>query len=406
MYKTQKFSNNISTIAALATPPGNSGVGIIRISGPNSRQIARDVLQTKTIFIPRVATLINHVIVIYFKAPESYTGEDVVELQCHGGQLLLDKILTKVLSLGAVLAQPGEFSRRALLNGKMSLDQAEAVISVINAQSNAELAASSQFLTGEFATRMKDIETRLVEISAEIEGALDHPDEVELPNISNDISEITEKIKSFTAAVETSNYIYNGIRVAILGKPNVGKSTLFNALLGTNRSIVTDIPGTTTDTVSETLEIEGFRVRLIDTAGMRKGRNKIEQLGIERTKQALDECDIAITVGALEVNIDKPHIVLPDKPDLSPKNIEKIKAQIIEKTVGNSVAIESRTVANLRQQSELRLALEALEAIKGNSPDMLASDIQTALFHIGNITGTNATEAVLDQVFARFCLGK
>ena len=438
---TLKSISDPATIVALATPPGNAGVGIVRLSGPEALAVAKKMCNDRPTPEPRKATFINlklkditdTAIAIYFPAPNSFTGEDVVELQCHGGTLLLEKVIAAAISHGARMAQPGEFTRRALLNGKMSLDQAEALITMIHAESDAELSAASNFSTGEFAAKMKQIEQTLIEISARIEAALDHPEDVQLTINNEQLTIIVNEIESFTRNVATSNYIYNGIKVAILGKPNVGKSSLFNALLGHSRSIVTEIPGTTTDTVSETMQIDGYKIRFIDTAGIRESDNKIEKLGIERTLQAAHECDIAIIVGddreIIDLVRDKPYIAtsalcasgttpsLRATPSEGRGEIENMKKQIIQKTVGALPKIQSRTIANARQLNELMLAKNALESalspgqaqdlpLHHMSPDMLASDIQTALYHIGNITGTNATEAVLDEIFSRFCLGK
>jgi tRNA modification GTPase len=431
------------TVAAIATPFGNSGIGIVRISGPSALGIAKKFGSKK--LRPRHATLVkisfgditDTAIVIFFPSPNSFTGENVVELQCHGGTLLLEKVLDAAISFGARLAHAGEFSRRALLNGKMPLDQAESVINIINAESDAELYAASSFLTGEFSAKMKSIEQELIKISAQIEGALDHPDEIELPDLNKEILNLIAEINSFTENIAVTNYIYNGIRVAILGMPNVGKSSLFNALLGTERSIVTQIPGTTTDTVSESMQIDGFKIRFLDTAGIHSGRNQVEKLGIARTRRAATECDIALVIldagkkriTAREAEIiklaeNKPSIKVFNKCDLCKNefkeqkdtlyvsalygtNIESLKQAIIKKTVGMNTKISSRLAANVRQQNELSAAKSALEeAIHHRTADCLASAVQTALFHIGNITGTNATEAVLDKIFLRFCLGK
>jgi len=407
-----------TTIAAIATPPGNSGVGIVRISGPQAVQIAGKIL-SKPIPKPRYAAFTkvtlgavqDDAVVIYFPAPFSFTGEDIVEIQCHGGALLLEKVLAAIIKNGAKMAAAGEFSRRALLNGKITLDRAEALATIIHAESDAELASASDFLSGAFAEQMAKVEQSLVEISASVEAALDHPEEVALPrDLAATVRGLVKTLSRFTDTAAASKFTYDGIRVAILGRPNVGKSSLFNALLGSSRSIVTEIPGTTTDTVSETVQIGGYKVRLIDTAGIRTSDNKIEQLGVARSRAAARECDIALIVGEMAPEIlvltaGKPQIVVA-REDTS----EKIKKQIIEKTVGALGRVQSRTIVNARQLEQLQRAKAALEsalaAIKTDTVDCVASDIRTALYHVGNVTGTNATEAVLDEIFSRFCLGK
>jgi tRNA modification GTPase len=250
---------------------------------------------------------------------------------------------------------------------------------------------------------MIEIEHELIDISAQLFGALDHPNEIPAPDVRPQIKKFLAVLKQFTDNAQTSNYIYNGINVAILGEPNAGKSSLFNSILGHDRSIVTDIAGTTTDLVSETVQINGFKVRFVDTAGIRTATNPIEKLGIERTMTAARECDIAIIFDdtAKKIIGSKPAILVTRNT-----KVNDIKAQIIKLTVGNP-AISNRHIANTRQLNELELCRVALEsALAATSPDMTASDIQTALYHIGNITGTNASEAVLDQIFSRFCLGK
>ena len=401
-------SLSCDTIAAIATPHGNGGVGIVRISGKKSLPIAQKLMTEKIALVPRHATLVtlnlgkvrDTSIAIYFKSPNSFTGEDILELQCHGGMMLVDKVLDTVITNGARLASPGEFTRRALMNGKITLTGAESLIDTIHAESEAELEASD-LTCGELHQKMIAVEKELVNISAQVFAALDHPEEVPVPNIAPRLKQFIKTLKQFTDNARTSSYIYNGIRVAILGEPNVGKSSLFNALLGSSRSIVTEIPGTTTDTVSETVQIEGYKVRFVDTAGIRESENKIEKLGIERTRQAALDCDIALVFDdtALDLVKGKPFIRVTRTT-----NIEHVKKQIIQMTVGK---FKSRSVANARQLNELSLALRALEnALKQSMPDVIASDIQTALFHLGNITGTNTSEAVLDEIFSRFCLGK
>jgi len=261
---------------------------------------------------------------------------------------------------------------------------------------------------------MLEIEKELVEISAQIEASIDHPDDVARPQIKPACVRFIKTLAQFTDNAQTANYIYNGISVAILGEANAGKSSLFNALLGHDRSIVTEIAGTTTDLVAETIQIGGFKVRLTDTAGINKNpRDKIEKMGIERTIRAAQNCDVAIIFD------DSARAIIGDKPFIKvtrTTNVEEIKKGIITKagmaTGGKGFASggfgwANKSIANLRQIAELRLAKAAIEsAISAEQTDMAASDIQTALFHIGNITGTNATEAVLDEIFSKFCLGK
>jgi tRNA modification GTPase len=409
---------NLETVAAIATPAGNGGVGIIRLSGANSYQIAKELVSRE--LRPRYAEfctlkigdITDTAIAIYFPAPNSFTGEDVVELQLHGGEKLLNIVLNEITSPNhttpptARLAQPGEFTRRALLNGKITLGGAENLINLIHAECDAEILANSSNTPAQITEKLLCIEHELVEISAQIEGAIDHPDEIEFnpKPIKNKIRQFVKTLAHFTDTAKTSHYIYSGINAAILGEPNAGKSSLFNALLGHDRSIVTEIAGTTTDAIAETIQIEGFRVRITDTAGIRTAENKIEKLGIERTLRAAAECDIAIIFDqtARKIIGDKPYILVNRSTDP-----DKIKHEIIAKTVGSMDKIRGKSVANARQLNELNSAQNALNsALETAEIDCMASDIQTALFHIANITGTNPTEAVLDEIFSRFCLGK
>ena len=401
------------TIVAISTPRGIGGIGIVRMSGPASVAIAR-ALTNEAKFTPRTATFVtidlgsvrDTAIALYFPAPHSFTGEDIVELQCHGNPILLEKIVARAFESGATMALAGEFTRRAILNGKMNLMDAEALGALLHAECDAELAAAMTLGNGELHTKLIDIEKKLIEISARIEAILDHPEEVEGgvggESFPTNIKSFIKTLEDFICASRNSHYIFDGINVAILGRPNAGKSSLFNALLGLDRSIVTDIAGTTTDVVSETVQIGGYKVRLHDTAGLRDATNPIEKLGVERTLATANSCDIAIVFDddALALVKSKPHIMV--KRDTKP---EKIKDQILKLTVGTNA--QSRAIANTRQLGELEAAASALQsALAADTPDVLASDVQTALFHIGNITGTNAVEAVLDEIFSRFCLGK
>ena len=409
------MSCSSGTIVAAATPPGNGGIGIVRISGQDALSLAHKIISKA--LKPRYAAFVvvsvdkikDSAVAIYFKSPNSFTGEDVVEIQCHGGTLLIQTIIDKLISFGARMALPGEFTRRALLNGKITLSGAESLINIIHAESGAELAAASDISAGELHEKLYEIEKKLIELSAQIDGALDHPEEIAVPDIKPQLNTFIKTLTQFTDNAKASDYIYNGIRVAIIGKPNVGKSSIFNKILGLSRSIVTEIAGTTTDTVSETLQIGGYKIRFMDTAGIRESGNKIEKLGIERTIAAARECDIAIIVSSdtddteiINLVKDKPYIIANNNCD-----IEALKRSIIEKTTLALPKSQSRIIANARQLSELESALSALKNITvASSPDLIASDIQTALYHIGNITGTNTAESVLDEIFSRFCLGK
>lgn len=440
------------TIAAIATPPGNSGVGIVRISGSNALAIAQKMFSQP--LSPRQATLghiftrsyvakqsqtnttIDTAIAIYFKAPHSFTGEDTIEFQCHGGWLLLNKVLDTAIQNGAVVATRGEFSRRAFLNGKLSLDQAEAIIEIINAETDTHLQYASSVFGGALKIKLQSFEQSLIKVTAQIEATLDYPEhDIEhatAMEIREQIESLLLPIKELTATARTGRIIANGINVAVLGKPNVGKSSIFNALLDYDRSIVTEIPGTTTDTVTDGIIYNGIKIIFHDTAGIREGKNKIERLGIQKSQKALDACDIALVIfdttdtdvpELLELVKHKTHLVVYNKCDLvklegvfcvsakTGENIQQIKQKIFEVCLTTKPSSDQIIITNARHASELLHAEDslknALASIDSGMPlDCVATDIGTAMNHIGNITGTHSSEAVLDAIFSRFCLGK
>jgi tRNA modification GTPase len=419
-----------TTIVAISTPPGNSGVGIVRISGTDALCIAKNLTGKK--FAPRVVTtckiLNDTALAIYFKAPHSFTGEDIIEFQCHGGWLLLNKVVEAAIKHGATQATRGEFSRRAFLNGKLSLDQAETIIEIINAESDAHLKYATQGIT----KQLQSFEKSLIEIKAQIEASLDFPDDVQTTELEEQIGRLLINIQALNATSSQGRLIANGINVAVLGKPNVGKSSIFNALLNHDRSIVTEIAGTTTDTISDAIQYNGIKIIFHDTAGLHQASGKIEKLGIQRTKKTIEDCDIALVIfditepfdhEVLELVQNKPHIIVCNKCDLQKRDgvfmasaktgegIPQIKQKIYDLCIKTPQSASQIIVTNARHASELSCAQTAIEGafvgLKFDVPmDAIASDIATALGHIGNITGTHASEAVLDEIFSRFCLGK
>ncbi|MCL2587191.1 MAG: tRNA uridine-5-carboxymethylaminomethyl(34) synthesis GTPase MnmE [Firmicutes bacterium] len=293
----------MTTIAAVATPTGNSGVGIIRLSGADSLCFALALVPQPLTLSPRVATLTkiqtpnltDEALLIHFPAPHSFTGEDVVEIQAHGGSLLLQRILDHLVAQGATPARAGEFSKRAFLNGKMSLSAAEAIIDLINAESDAELKSASSSFNGRLIDKLTHIEQTLTTLSAQIEVILDDsaPPSIDIPTT------LQALITDLATLIQTENQgrlISNGVQIAVLGKPNVGKSSLFNALLGRDRAIVTNIAGTTTDTISESIHYQGYKLIFNDTAGIHDSKNEIEKLGIERSKKIVADADICLVI--------------------------------------------------------------------------------------------------------------
>jgi len=329
-----------NTIVALATPAGNSGVAVIRISGEKSKQILQRLIKEEVDFEPRKMYLKNiHIkdytdkcLVVYFCAPFSFTGEDVVEIQSHGGYLLAQNIIEEILSFGARLADKGEFSKRAFINGKMSLDQAEGIIDLINAESEMQAKTGSNLLCGKLKDMIIDYQNQITEILAEIEAKLDYPEyeysEIESSNVMENLNVLISSLKALIEDSKNGLIIKNGVRVAIVGAPNVGKSSLLNAMTKSNKAIVTNIAGTTRDIVEAEYEYNGIIFRLFDTAGIHESTDIVEQIGIDRAKQAIEDCDLVLKVStpdeACAIETNKPFINVFNKSDLLAKQEDKI----------------------------------------------------------------------------------
>ena len=440
-------------IIALSTPVGKSGIGVVRMSGKNCLDIAKKMftpLNKNVDIIPNLMVLGNIDLgsttdigfMVYFKAPKSYTGEDTVEFQCHGGIAVTQKIIEKALSLGVRLAEPGEFSKRAFLNGKMSLDQAEGVIDTINAESESELKASSGLQKGILTKTIENIQDTLIDIMSEIEVNLDYPEhDIEYATkekINNEIDKIYTKISNLLKTEQQGKIIKNGVNIAIVGKTNVGKSSLLNALLGTEQAIVTDIEGTTRDVVIGSIEYKGIKFNFLDTAGIRQTNDKVENIGIEKAKQVLKESDIVLLVidGSkeldnqdkenLELTKDKKRIIVVNKIDIkkfiklqeetveiSAKNninIEKLKEKIYDKAIDGCDVNNTLVLTNARHLEVLKRAIREIKSIKEtifeNSLDLVALDTRQLYEKLGEITGETIDEKVIDRIFSKFCLGK
>ncbi len=440
-------------IIALSTPVGKSGIGVVRMSGKNCLDIAKKMftpLNKNVDIIPNLMVLGNINLgsttdigfMVYFKAPKSYTGEDTIEFQCHGGIAVTQKIIEKALSLGVRLAEPGEFSKRAFLNGKMSLDQAEGVIDTINAESESELKASSGLQKGILTKTIENIQDTLIDIMSEIEVNLDYPEhDIEYATkekINNEIDKIYTKISNLLKTEQQGKIIKNGVNIAIVGKTNVGKSSLLNALLGTEQAIVTDIEGTTRDVVIGSIEYKGIKFNFLDTAGIRQTNDKVENIGIEKAKQVLKESDIVLLVidGSkeldnqdkenLELTKDKKRIIVVNKIDIkkfiklqeetveiSAKNninIEKLKEKIYNKAIDGCDVNNTLVLTNARHLEVLKSAIREIKSIKEtifeNSLDLVALDTRQLYEKLGEITGETIDEKVIDRIFSKFCLGK
>lgn len=462
-----------STIAAIATPQGSGGIGIIRISGKASVGIlsslfrfsrkhisepqdpAVDAFYSHRLYLghildPTADTLIDEVLVVVMRAPRSYTTEDVVEIQSHSGYVVLNKILSLILGLGARLAEPGEFTRRAFMHGRIDLTQAEAVIDVINAKTKASLDIAADQLEGGLGKRIEKLRSRLIELLAQIEAEIDFPGDIDETLDCTAMSAILENqviapLEQLIKGYEHNHYFRDGIRMAIVGRPNVGKSSLLNRLTRKERAIVTEIPGTTRDTIEEMVNINGLPVILIDTAGLHDTTQRIEMMSIERTYATVQAADIVLFVIDLnqpitqeDLNVfrrlqGKTHIVVMNKVDLNNKitlpsewgkavaikisalkgtNIEQLKAAIYENGIGREdVFHRASIVPNLRQADCLKRAihfsLNGLREIKsGLALDFAAIELKDAIKEMDQILGLSYNEDVLDLIFSRFCIGK
>lgn len=437
------------TITAIATPIGTGGVGVIRISGAKCFEISEIIFpqQLKTGKIHHGWILdngkkIDEVIVLPFKAPHSYTGEDVVEIQCHGGINVIRNILDLVLKNGARPAQRGEFTKRAFLNHKLDLSQAEAVCDLIHAKTQNFAIQSAKNLSGILAQKVKEIKKDIFEVLSKIIAGIDFPDDVKEPEynyLQSEFEKAIKKIDDILLCAKSSNILRQGIKIAILGKPNVGKSSLFNALLSLNRAIVTDIAGTTRDILTETLDFDGVPVTLIDTAGIRESKEvgKVEEIGIEFSKQSALEADLILflfdsTTGIteedemiLDIIRDKNHLKIANKSDIllterSPEYIylstitkegfEDLKAKIKE-FVGEKSIEDTEFITNNRQQDCLEKSRESLQqALLATQikelQDLISIDVKSALLYLDEITGEVITDEILNNIFDNFCIGK
>jgi len=455
------------TIAAVSTAYGEGGIGIIRISGENAGQILKKVfvpfsgthekfegrkLCYGKISDPEKHEVIDEVLAVYMKAPHTYTREDVVEIDCHGSVISLRRILALVISCGARPAERGEFTKRAFLNGRLDLSQAEAVIDMIKAKTDRGFDLAVNQLEGAFSDKVHDLRRELTELLAEITVNLDYPDEdieeMTYEKLRNSLLQIGDVIEKLIDTSNTGRIIKEGLNVVIAGRPNVGKSSLMNNLLREGRVIVTDIPGTTRDIIEETINIRGIPVRLIDTAGIRNTDDRIEKIGIEKSKAAFNKADLIIFMlddseGVSEEDKeiidavgDRKAIVLANKSDigkavseneikkmlpsclfietsmLSGEGMEMIETEIEALVYGGKVRQnESLIVTSARHENLLNESSKALgDALemtdKGEALDLIEIDIRRCYDFLGEIIGETVSEDILDEVFSRFCLGK
>lgn len=449
----------MKTIAAIATSMGSGGIGIIRISGDEALNIINKVfvpvkkgeIKPFTLKLGQIIdenkNVVDQVLVSYFKAPKSYTGEDVCEINCHGGNVAVNRVLELVLQNGATLAEGGEFTKRAFLNGKLDLTQAEAVIDLINSKSEREGKASIKQLEGKLGDEIRSIKDEIIELLADIEANIDYPEYEDIEDVRREkIEDILEKqinrLKQLEDSFESGKILKNGIMTAIVGKPNVGKSSLLNMLLKEERAIVTEIAGTTRDTIEECVTIKGITLRLIDTAGIRETEDVVENIGVEKSKNALKNAELVLFLldGSKGFSLEdeeilreigeKNHIVLINKIDLENKNIELDNSNIVRisaKTGEGIKELEEKIeemfnlkkletenefiVTNIRHKDLLHKAKNGLKqaketVINGLPIDMISINIKTAIGSLGEILGESVSEDVLNKIFEKFCVGK
>lgn len=460
---TNRFSLWDDTIVALATPPGIGAIGVIRLSGKKSFHIINQLFPSKDLqqqpshtlhvgYLHNNNEVIDEVVVSLFKGPRSYTGEDVVEISCHGSPYIHQQVLDVCMQKGARLAKPGEFTQRAFLNGKLDLSQAEAVADLIASNTSAAHKTALNNIRGKFSQALKDLREQLIKFSALIELELDFSqedvefaDRTQLKELVNDAIDQTQKlIQSF----RLGNVIKNGVSVAIIGKPNAGKSTLLNALLNEDRAIVSDIPGTTRDTIEEVINIDGILFRLIDTAGIRTySKDIIENFGIEKSLQKMKQADVVVYLFDVnetteqelkqvihemkEQNIN--FLLAGNKIDVEDESflrnkfsgiegvifisakshlhLDVLKERMIDLVLKDTVSTENVIVTNARHYHSLLQVHEALndvmQGLENKIPgDLLALDIRRCLQYLGEITGEITNEDQLDYIFSKFCIGK
>ena len=444
------------TIVAISTPMGRGGLGIVRLSGSESRPIAAGILRfpraprwqswTSELaeLIDAAGNVIDQVVVSFFEQPRSYTAEDVVEIASHGAPVVLRFCLQRAVEQGARLAEPGEFTLRAYLNGRIDLPQAEAVRDLIDATTLYQARVAAQQMEGSVSRRIQPAKEELLELISLLEAGIDFAeDDVSVAppeEILRRLSGVERAVRDLIASFGAGKLVYQGFSLAIAGKPNVGKSSLFNRLLEQDRAIVTEIPGTTRDTVSEATAIEGIPLKLVDTAGIREAKDLVENLGIERSYQAMADADLTILVFDLSAELtdedralldklqDRRPLLVGNKSDLEPrlhgvsdllpvsaitgKGIPQLKQAILARLAPDGLAApESGSITSIRHEALLRESLEALlnarRAVEFQIPhEMLLLDLYAALRPIDAITGATTADDILNRIFATFCIGK
>jgi tRNA modification GTPase len=449
----------MNTIVAFATPVGRSAIGVVRMSGPESLEIARSMCgedfdprpgttSLRNITDPTTGNLVDHGLVTFFAGPKSYTGEDVVELSCHGSAVILRRVLDLALQLGARVAEPGEFTLRALGNGKISLSQAEAVRDLVDARTADAAKQALRQLDGELAATLSPMKDELLNIIVLLETALEFAEEdvpaLQKLDVRQRLSHLALQLQNLAATYSVGHLLTQGLKVVIVGRPNVGKSSLFNKLVGLERAIVTEIPGTTRDSIGEEISIDGFPVLLVDTAGLRESADRIESIGIERTRSAIADADLSLVVldgseplqdqdrEVLTAVRRMRHLVVINKCDvvyfanpvstsdtdsscitvsaLTGVGFDRLRAAILEPFRSVDAADEGLLITNARHYDLLRRAnVEvqlSIERMQDAGDEVVLVGLHNALRLLGEITGETTAEDILSRIFSTFCIGK
>ncbi len=455
----------MSTIVAISTAPGNAGIGIIRLSGKDCFKVLNKIFIPKNnskikgysikygnIIESDTKEIIDEVLVSYFVSPRSYTRENMCEINSHGGIIVQNKILQECLKNGAIIAEPGEFTKRAFLNGRIDLSQAEGVIDIINAKTEKEMLVAQRHLAGSLSKKIKEIQQEILDVMADIEASIDYPEydieETTNLKINEVLKSVEERLYKLKDSFENGKILKEGVKTAIVGKPNVGKSSLLNLILGENRAIVSDIEGTTRDTIEEYINIKGIPLKIIDTAGIRKTEDEVEQIGVKRSIDNINDAELIIAIfddsrafddrdeEILKLIKNKKVIILINKVDLNKKlikeneEIKKINKDIIEFSTVNEKGLDelyrkiekmfnlselesdnSEVITSNRQKQHIMLAIEAVDKAKSSLESQMPIDItaiclKDILEELSEITGENASEDIINEIFKKFCLGK
>ena len=460
----------METIAAISTAIGNGGIGIIRMSGKESFKILEKIfknskgekldlnkikgytIQYGTIVDSETNEKIDEVLVSFFKNPRSYTREDMCEINSHGGMIVEKQILEQCLKNGAILAEPGEFTKRAFLNGRIDLSQAESIMDLINSKTEKESKASINQLQGDLSNRINEIRHDLLDIMADIEASIDYP-EYDIEEVTNNkalgiLENTKNKLESLKDTFRSGKILKEGIKTAIIGRPNAGKSSLLNKILKEERAIVSEIEGTTRDTIEEFITIKGIPLKIIDTAGIRKTSDKIEEIGVRKAIDIAKDAELVLVIldnskdlteedrEILKLAESKNSIILLNKVDLKENNLEnseelkRLNKKVIKISAKNGNGIEELyneienmfqiknletdgeiIITNIRHKNQIEYAInninEAINAVKNNLPiDIISISIKQTLEDLGKITGENVSEDIINEIFSKFCLGK